>query len=546
MRERIRQSPAEIPRLSLRRRLAVAALATLLTAVALGTMLLVTAGSARTVTEDAADTHRRLQTYSLLISALRRFQAASYTAVHVDSPQTREELYNAREAYLRILTEARTLPHRDEVERLQDEQITAKGEQVLQHLAGIAKLMQEIDDVWRREGQDAAGMAAQRSAIPARELEALLNARIQEGVQRVDDATNGALALNRRVLVASVICLLLAAASWAIIHGLLLRRLGPGLRRLEEGTLAFASGDLDHRVRLGGEDELARLGNAFDTMAEQLAEKQNALRQIQVGLEAAVRERTLDLERANRELAASDSRRRAFMADIGHELRTPLTIIRGEAQLALRTLEQARSTEEALESLERIVKLTRDLSRMVDDLFLIARAEAGGLPMEIQRTDLRELIRSVARDYASLADDIGASVEAADGPPVYWEVDPNRLRRALAALVDNALRHTRKGVNVMLDARATPGGVEVSVSDDGPGLDPMLVPELFQRFRRGHSQGEGSGLGLSLVRALVEAQSGSAQLGNRPEGGARAVLAFRRAAPRTEVARGELREPAAG
>src|SRR5690606_21597548 len=160
----------------------------------------------------------------------------------------------------------------------------------------------------------------------------------------------------------------------------------------------FASGDLDHRVRLGGEDELARLGNAFDTMAEQLAEKQNALRQIQVGLEAAVRERTLDLERANRELAASDSRRRAFMADIGHELRTPLTIIRGEAQLALRTLEQARSTEEALESLERIVKLTRDLSRMVDDLFLIARAEAGGLPMEIQRTDLRELIRSVARD----------------------------------------------------------------------------------------------------------------------------------------------------
>lgn len=529
MREVAHQLPGALRQFSLRRRLGVAALAALLTAATMGTLLLVTAASARNVAEHARQVHSRVQAYSQLIAALRSFQATSYTAVQIASPRADEELDAARAAYLHALDEVRGLPAQDEMQRALAGRIEAQGRFVLAHLSDIEQIVARIDETWRNLGQDAAGAEAQRSAAPVRELEALLNAQILEGDRQIDAATQRTLALNHRVLLACVVCLLLAAASWAIIHGLLLRRLGPGLQRLEQGTLAFAAGNLAHRVRLGGHDELSRLGTAFDTMAQQLAEKQQALQQVQVGLERAVRERTEDLERANRELAASDSRRRAFLADIGHELRTPLTIIRGEAQVALRTVEQPGFNVQ--EALERIVQHTRDLGRMVDDLFLIARAEAGGLPMQMRRADLRELIQRVAGDYNALAADVGAVVEAVPGPPVHCEVDEDRLRRALAALVDNALRHTRPGVRVELDVRASGAGPTISVSDDGPGIDPEIVPELFQRFRRGHTQGEGSGLGLSLVRALVEAQSGRANLENRPGGGVRAVLEFTHTMP---------------
>ncbi|MET0282636.1 MAG: HAMP domain-containing sensor histidine kinase [Steroidobacteraceae bacterium] len=510
--------------LSLRRRLAVAALAALLTAVALGTLLLLTAGSAREVAQEARRTHSRVQAYSELISALRTYQANSYTSAQLKTPQAQEQLQVSRSRFLQTLDTVLKLPRDTPQQREMAERIERHGSIVTTHLAHIVEIVERIDTTWRNEGRDAAGAEAERTALPVRELEAILNAEIRRGDEQIEAATNRTLALNHQVLVACIACLLLAVGSWALIHGLLLGRLGPGLRRLQEGTLAFAAGNLGHRVRLGGQDELAQLSSAFDAMAAQLADKQQALQQVQVGLEHAVRERTEQLQRANLELAASDGRRRAFLADIGHELRTPLTIIRGEAQVALRTMQQPDFHPQ--EAFERIIKHTRDLGRMVDDLFLIARAESGGLPLQIVRTDLRALTEQMAGDFEALALDFDATITATPGPAVYWDLDPDRLRRALSALVDNALRHTRSGVHVEIEARETPRGVALSVSDNGPGVDPLIVPDLFQRFRRGHTHSEGSGLGLSLVRALAEVQGGQSRLENRPHGGARAVLEF--------------------
>lgn len=507
---------------SLRLLLAVAALAALLTAAVLGTLLLMTANSARNVVMSAHDAHDRVQAYSLLISAARGLQSASYSTVRNTRPEALAELESARTRFFAAVEGVQRLPQRTQANRDFVRSVVAQSERVADHLAHALESIERIDQIWRTEGSAAAGVEANRNAEPVRELERLLNGAIRRGDATIEAATSQALSLGKTVVVVSVLFLVLSVVSWGIVNGLLLRRLGTGLARLEAGSLAFAAGNLDHRVRLEGQDELARLSQAFDTMAGQLAEKQRSLQEIQVNLERAVRERTEELERANRELSVSDARRRAFLADIGHELRTPLTIIRGEAQVALRTID--RPGFNAHDAFERIIKHVSDLGRMVEDLFLIARAEAGGLPMQVQEVDLRELAARVAGDFEALVVDSDASIRAVPGVPVRGIADPDRLRRALAALIDNALRHTHGAVQVEIDARRTARGVEISVADDGPGIAPDLVPELFQRFRRGHTKGEGSGLGLSLVRALVEAQGGRARIENRAEGGTRAVL----------------------
>jgi signal transduction histidine kinase len=286
-------------------------------------------------------------------------------------------------------------------------------------------------------------------------------------------------------------------------------------------------------IDLDGNDELSRVSQAFDYMAEQLSQKQQSLQQLAVRQEAAVAERTRELENANQALAAADQRRRAFLTDISHELRTPLTIIRGEAQMALRSGDE--STIDPVETLERILSQTRSLSRLVDDLFLIARAEAGGLILHESELDLASLTSTVVKDVSGIAQDLGVSVSVHAGTAVRAVADADRVRQVLIGLIDNALRHARTpsglpALEITLSAWEEDASACVSVSDNGPGFSPDILGELFVRFRRGGSGAEGSGLGLTVVRALIEAMGGSVELANRSEGGAAITMRLRRAA----------------
>jgi signal transduction histidine kinase len=321
--------------------------------------------------------------------------------------------------------------------------------------------------------------------------------------------------------ISGILSMLLGLLLTGFLLILIFHRLRSGLDRLERGARAFRQGDLGCRVGLEGGDELARLSYVFDSMAEELSEKQRALEEAKSGLEAAVAARTAELEAANATLAAEDGRRRRFLADVSHELRTPLTIIRGEAQVALRAAE--RGEVEPAEGLDRILEQTRGMGRLVDDLFLIARAEAGGLSLARHRLDLRDCACRAAADFEALAAERGSHVRCEPGGPVPATADQDRVRQILAALIDNALRHTRPGVTVTLNAVSGDGWAELSVEDDGPGLSGEAA-ELFGRFARGETRGDGSGLGLSVVRALAEAHGGSARLENCDGGGARAVV----------------------
>jgi signal transduction histidine kinase len=507
---------------SLRAKLGLAAGAGLLSAATLTALLLLTTWNSAAVVATARDAQQRVHTFNDLLDAARDYHGASYLAVREPGPSSTEAFAAASRHFETVIEEASQLKVSNLREREVRARIAAQSRVVIDHFRNAEPLVNQVDKIWQEQGSRAALLEVNRVIAPVKLLEATLEEEIHRGDVKVSQAVAHARWLNRLAIVAAVTCLLLAVGFLILVESLLRRRLRPALAQLEEGARAIAGGELEHRIALHGDDELAVLAKAFDSMAETIAEKQDALKKVQLGLERAVADRTCELEQANDKLSAADERRRAFLADVSHQLRTPLTIIRGETEVALKTADDP--SFDPQEAFEHILDQTQHLGRMVNDLFLIARAEAGGLPLDRQPHDLGEMVTRVAGDFENLARENGGSIRARVQPGVVTSVDADRLRRALTALIENTMRHCQPGVNIVLEVETREGSAMLAVCDDGPGIDPADAERLFERFRRGDSHGEGSGLGLSLVRALVEAHGGKARLEARVPRGTRAVI----------------------
>ena len=516
-----------LPQWSFHGRLIATALAGLTTSVVLTVLLFLTASSASDVVTTAQRTHEQVRVYTQIQDAAREYRDRSYTNASRFGPVVSPAVVEARTRLENLLSQAERLPVAGDREQEVGALIVRKGQAVVDYFrdpAAVVARLGRVDQIYLAQGSKAAIREVHRIAAPMDALKVALDAEISRGNWAVSAATKDAQALIKTAVYASVGAFILALIFSLAVQYLLQARLRPALKRLEDGANAFAKGDLDHRVALAGSDELSRLASAFDAMAATIAEKQEALREVQHGLERAVAHRTEQLEHANAKLAAADERRRAFLADVSHELRTPLTIIRGEAQVALRTV--GRKGAEPQEAFERILQQTHDLSRMVDDLLVIALAEAGRLPLERELLDLRELGSRITADFETLVSQTGGSIRSVTGPAVFASGDRDRLRRALAALIENSLRHSQRGVAIIVEASADADGVTISVSDNGPGLDFAKASSLFERFHRGEARGEGSGLGLSLVHALVQAHGGYTELTPNAGGGTVATLHF--------------------
>jgi signal transduction histidine kinase len=493
-----------------------------------------TARAATDVVQTARMTHDRVRVFTQLQTAARAYQNASYQHVREPGVPARRAVSESRTRFENLLAEAERLPQSDAREANVAKTVSRQGKVVLDHFTSAERLVAGVDRKWHEGGSRAALQEVNRISQPIFAFQDTLQGEIRRGDWTVAEATRSAQSIIGGAVIGALLGLVVALAFSLVVHLLLHLRLRPGLRRLEEGAQAFGAGQLAYRIRLGGKDELGRLANAFDTMAETISNSQRDLHAIQAGLEQAVAASTAELRQANTELSAADERRRAFLADVSHELRTPLTVIRGEAQVALRLAD--RPSFDPHETFDRILSQTQDLSRMVDDLFLIARAQAGGLPLELCEFDLQEIVERVASDFENLASEPGGSIRARRGGPVFARVDEDRLRRALAALIENSLRHCPSGVNIALEVSARGGWASIAVHDDGPGLDFAQAQELFHRFRRGESRGEGSGLGLSLVNALIEAHGGTTLIDASPTGGTRVTMRLPVDATRKEAA----------
>lgn len=285
---------------------------------------------------------------------------------------------------------------------------------------------------------------------------------------------------------------LLVSASVAVAL-FLARRIAKPITAVADAAARIADGDLSARAALpqharNSQDETGLLAYNFNRMA-------SALEKL-------------------------EGERQAMIADIAHELRTPLTIVQGQLDAM-----QDGIVPFSHDELAKLDMQTELLGRLIDDLRTLSLADARRLTLERVPTDLVYLARRITDSFRDKAQAHGleltfrsASVQA----PL--EADPDRLAQVLTNLLENAIRYTPSGGWVGVSVRTLPGAFELSVEDSGPGLPQGALRHVFDRFYRADSSrrraGGGSGLGLSIVRTLVELHGGYAEVHNRTEGGA--------------------------
>ncbi|RII28646.1 MAG: two-component sensor histidine kinase [Geobacter sp.] len=208
-------------------------------------------------------------------------------------------------------------------------------------------------------------------------------------------------------------------------------------------------------------------------------------------------------------LENSFNRTRRFSADVSHELRTPLTILRGEIEVGLKW---AKEPDEFRELMKSNMEEVNRMSRIVESLLELSRAEENGLSLNLQEVELRELLQELIHQFSTLAAEKGVLLEFVVDRPARIRGDRTRLQQVFLNLLDNALKYTESGNTVRLSLENDEAYAKVSVSDRGQGIPTADLPYIFDRFyrvdeARNRADG-GSGLGLSLVKSYTEAHGG--------------------------------------
>ena len=249
----------------------------------------------------------------------------------------------------------------------------------------------------------------------------------------------------------------------------------------------LAGGDRSARVEVGGVSEVATLGKAFNEMAAELE------------LEASERDQ---LDRMKDE----------FVLTASHELRSPLTSVQGFAELLM--MERDSLTPRQVETVEIILDNCRHLVRLLNDLLDLARSDAGRLQVRPRPTELGPLVEDVVRTMRAQTEASEQTlIERIDPDLPLVNVEADRIRQILVNLVTNAHEYSPERASIQVTARVADNEVEISVTDNGPGIPPAQLEHIFERFVRGDAgltqRVGGTGLGLAISKSLVELHGGT-------------------------------------
>lgn len=341
------------------------------------------------------------------------------------------------------------------------------------------------------------GVAMQaRTAIPVRVMSA--EARMGDGTESAviqvaldTRLTHELLVEYRRTL---LLVLAFGLAGSAATGYLLARHALRPLRKIAATARSIRSSNLDERIEIGGlPTEVAALAGSFNSMLERLEDS---------------------FDRLSR-----------FSADIAHELRSPVSNLRIEAEVALG---KARSLQEYQETLASCLEEYDRLTRIIDSMLFIARAEDPRTQIHREPVDLSRELERVREFYEAPAAEAGVSLEVACPAGTGARLDRTLLQRAVGNLVANSIRHTPRGGRVELGAVRENGELRIEVLDSGTGIAPTDLPNVFDRFYRAdraRSTATGNvGLGLAIVKSIVTLHGGSISAANRPAGGTRMTI----------------------
>jgi two-component system OmpR family sensor kinase len=293
--------------------------------------------------------------------------------------------------------------------------------------------------------------------------------------------------LRNAFLIGGPIALLLASLAGYGLAGAALRPIEAMRRRAAD----ISASSLDDRLPVPpSRDEVSRLGETLNEMLSRIGD----------GL----------------------ARERRFVADASHELRTPLALLKTELELALR---RARSTEELEAAIRGAAEDTERLSRIADDLLLLARAEQGRVPLRRELVDVADVMETVAGRFRSRAESERRDLSVAAGDPLVVSADRSLLEQALGNMVDNAFAHGAGRITLSTEQRN--GTTELHVLDEGTGFPADFLHHAFERFSQAQkTSSEGSGLGLAIVETIAEAHEWRARAANAPNGGTDVWLAL--------------------
>jgi two-component system OmpR family sensor kinase len=332
---------------------------------------------------------------------------------------------------------------------------------------------------------------AEEEPVPARLLAVPASGgRVVVVGASLDDQQEALARLTALLLVGGPLALILAGAVGWVVAGAAFRP----VERMRAEAAAISASEPGRRLPVPGTgDEVARLGETLNAMLERL-------------------EKALERERR-------------FVDDASHEIRTPLANLRTELELALR---RSRSPEQLEGAVRSAAQETERLTRLAEDLLVLARRDHGRLPVRREPVAVPEMVASVVEGFAARAAQKDVAIETRVPEGLLAAVDPLRIRQALGNLLDNAVDHTPPGGRISLVAALEDGAVSFEVSDTGQGFPAGFLPRAFEPFARPDSSRSrldgGTGLGLAIVRAVAEAHGGSAEARNRPEGGASVLL----------------------
>jgi histidine kinase len=259
------------------------------------------------------------------------------------------------------------------------------------------------------------------------------------------------------------------------------------LLAMTDASQRIAAGHYDERVKISGDDELAQLGSRFNQMAEKLEQV--------------------------------ETMRRRLIGDVSHELRTPLTAIKGSMEGLIDGVLPA-----APETYQQIFSEADRLNRLVDDLQELSRVEAGSYHLDIQPVDISALVQTVAKRLSLQSESKRIALDLkldSDLQPVL--ADEDRAVQVLTNLVGNAIQYTPENGKITIAAKHIDGEIQISVKDSGIGIPPEHQAHIFDRFyrvdkSRSRQAGGGSGIGLTIARALVEAMNGRIWVESEGEG----------------------------